>query len=79
MDVYHLQYDQIGRFFALWVTFLKPLASINLPKSPTFLGIFVKVSKSFIFLVKSFWETFIDIWRFLSGHTDHLYSMACHA
>ena len=29
----------------------------------------VAVSKSFIFLVKSFWATLIDIWRFLSGHT----------
>ena len=34
--------------------FLKPLATLNLPKSPTFLGIFVKVSKSIIFLVKQF-------------------------
>ena len=32
--------------------------------------IFVKVSKSIIFLVKSFWATFPDIWRFLSGHTE---------
>ena len=31
----------------------KPLATINLPKSLTFLAIFVKVSKSIIFLVKS--------------------------
>ena len=31
--------------------------------------IFVKVSKSFIFLVKSFWATFIDIWRLFTGHT----------
>ena len=34
--------------------FLKPLATINLPKSPPFLGNFCKVSKSFIFLVKPF-------------------------
>ena len=27
------------------------------------------MSKSFTFLVKSFWASFIDIWRFLSGHT----------
>ena len=32
----------------------------NLPHSQAF---FVKVSKSLIFLVKSFWTTFIDIWR----------------
>ena len=34
--------------------FLKPLLTINLPKSATFLGNFVKVSKSLFFLVKSF-------------------------
>ena len=46
--------------------FLMPLAKNNLPKSTTFLGNFVKVSKSIIFLVKSnhFWATFIDIWWF---------------
>ena len=38
--------------------FLKPLAAINLPKSPTFLGNFVKVSKSIIFQVKSFLGNF---------------------
>ena len=27
------------------------------------------VSKSIIFLVNHFWATFIDIWRFFSGHT----------
>ena len=60
-----------------WVTFIvtrlsdlldfglsKPLAIINLPKSPRLLGNFVKVSKSILFLVKSFWATFIDIWKF---------------
>ena len=41
--------------------FLKPLATINLPK------FFVKVSKSIIF-----WATFIDNWRFSSGHIAHL-------
>ena len=38
------------------------------PKS-TFLCSFIKVSKSLIFLVKSFWATFIDIWWFFTGHT----------
>ena len=33
------------------------------------LGNFCKSVKIFIFLVKSFWATFIDIWRFFSGHT----------
>ena len=38
--------------------FLKPLAIINLPKSPTFLGNFCKGVKSIIFLVKSFLGNF---------------------
>ena len=34
-------------------------------------AIFVKVSKSIIFLVKSFLSNFYrDIWRFFSGHTE---------
>ena len=45
----HNQCDQIGRFFALWATFLKPLATINSPKSLTFLGIFCKGVKIFHF------------------------------
>ena len=39
-------------------TSLKHLATINLPKSPTFLGNFVKVSKSIIFLLKLFLGNF---------------------
>ena len=48
---------------------LKPLAAINLPKSPTFLGIFVKVSKSIIFLVTSFFGNFYRHLAKFSGHT----------
>ena len=44
--------------------FSKPLATINLPKSPTFLGNFCKGVK-----IYHFWATFIDIWWFYSGHT----------
>ena len=40
--------------------FLKTLATINLPKSPTFKGIFCSLS---FFLVKSFLGNFKDIWR----------------
>ena len=51
--------------------FLKPLASINLHKSPTFLGIFCKGVKIYHFSSEIiFWATFIDIWRFFSSHTD---------
>ena len=62
-----MQCDQMGRFIGLWAIywtlgdFLKPSATINLPKSPTFLAIFVIF---YHFLVKSFWATFIDIWQF---------------
>ena len=38
--------------------FLKPLATINLAKSPTFLGNFCKGVKIYIFLVKSFLGNF---------------------
>ena len=44
---------------------LKLLATINLPNSLTFLGKFVKVSKSIIFSSEIiFAGTFTDIWRF---------------
>ena len=36
------QCDQIGRFFCTLGNFLKPLATINFPKSPIFLGNFCK-------------------------------------
>ena len=39
------QCDQIGRFFCTLGNFLKPLATINLPKYPTFLGNFCKEVK----------------------------------
>ena len=44
---------RLGDFCTLG-NFLKPVATIILPKLPTFEAIFVKVSKSFDFLVKSF-------------------------
>ena len=46
--------------------FYKPLATIILPKSATFLANFCKGVK-----IYHFWATFIDNWRFFSGHTDH--------
>ena len=50
--------------------FLKPLATINLPKSPKLLGNFCKGVK-IIFLVKSYLGNFIDVWRFFYGHNAH--------
>ena len=49
----------------------KPLATINLPKSLTFLGNFVKVSKSILFQVKSFLGNCYSHLAIFSGHTDH--------
>ena len=51
--------------------FGQQLTCPNLPHSS---AIFVKVSKSIIFLVNSFWATFIDIWQFflVTLSTTHL-------
>ena len=40
---------QITQFIGLWANFLKPCATINLPKSPTFFGIFCKGVKIYHF------------------------------
>ena len=49
--------------------FLKLLATINLPKSPTFVGNFCKGVKIYHLIVKSFWATNLEILWFFSGHT----------
>ena len=50
--------------------FTKPLATINLPKSPTFLGNFCEIVKIFKFFQWiHFWATFIDIGWLFTGHT----------
>ena len=49
--------DQIGRLIALWATFLSLWQQFFCPKCPHFSGMFVKVSKSLIFLGKYFWVT----------------------
>ena len=43
--------------------------AFNLSKSPTFLGIFVKLSEPIIFLVKSFLGNFYRHLAIFSGHT----------
>ena len=61
--------------------FLKPLATIILPKSNTFLGKFLKVSKSIIFLVKSFLGNFYRHLAIFYGHTEwdeHLFGHQDH-
>ena len=60
-----VQCDQIWRFFALWPTIQSWWQQLFYPNHAHCQAIFV------IFLVNSFWATFIDIWRFLSGHTAH--------
>ena len=51
--------------------FLKPLATINLSTSPTFLGNFCKGVKIFYFYSEIiFRQRLNDIWRFFTGHTD---------
>ena len=55
-------YWTLGNFQNLWQQLICP----NLSHSS---AIFVKVSKSIIFLVKSFWATFINIWQLFTGHT----------
>ena len=44
---------RLGNLLHFGIVFKDFVATINLPKSPTFLGKFVKASKSIIFLVKS--------------------------
>ena len=63
------QCDQIGRFFAIWASIQSWWHQLFYPNCPHWLAIFVKVSKSFIIQVKSFWATFINIWRFFTGRT----------
>ena len=53
--------------------FSKPIATISLPKSPTFFGNFCKGVKIIHFSSETiFGKNFIDIWRFLSGHTEYI-------
>ena len=50
--------DQIGRFIGLWETFQSLWQQLICPILPHSQAIFVKVSKTFIFLVKSFLGNF---------------------
>ena len=52
------QRDQIGRFIALWATFQSLWQQLFYPNCPHFWAIFMKLSKHFIFLVKSFLGNF---------------------
>ena len=52
------------------VNFLKPLATINLPKSPTFLGNFCKGVKNLSFSSEVILGNFYRHFAIFSGHTD---------
>ena len=52
------QCDQIGQFIALWATFQSQWQQYFFPNCPHFWANFVKVSKSFIFPVKSYLGNF---------------------
>ena len=51
--------------------FPKPLATINLPKSPTFSGIFWKGVKIYFFVEKLFLRNFYRHLAIFSSHTGH--------
>ena len=53
-----LHCDHIGRFIALWATFQSLWQQLFSPNCPHSEAIFVKVSKYFIILVKSFLDNF---------------------
>ena len=52
--------------------FLKPLATILLPNSLTFLGNFCKGVKINHFYSEIIFGQLLDIWQFFSGHTVHV-------
>ena len=63
---------RLGDFFCTLGNHSKHLATINLPKSPTFLGNFCKVVKIYHFSGKIIFGQLLDIWQFFSGHTDYI-------
>ena len=63
------QCDQAWRFLH-FDNFLKPWATINLPKSPTFLGNFCKGVKISHFSSKIIFCNFYRHLAIFSGHTD---------
>ena len=58
------QCDHIGQFIGFWGNFLKPLATINLPKSSSFFGNFCKGVKIYHFpskiILGQLYQTFGD-------------------
>ena len=67
------QCDRIGQFIGLWATFQSLWQQLICPNLLHSKAIFLKVSKSLFFRVKSFLGNFIDIWRLFTCHTDCCY------
>ena len=66
---------RLGDFFTLG-NFLKPLATINLLKSPTFLGNFCKAVKIYNFSIEIVLGNFYRHLAIFSGHTASIF--ICH-
>ena len=68
---------RLGDFLTL-SNFLRPSATINLPKSSTFLGNICKGVKIIHFSCEIILgQLCIDIWQFLSGHTTRVSLYGC--
>ena len=67
----HNQCDQIGRFIALWASFLSLCQQLFSPNCHIFMQ-FVNSDKIFYYSSEiHFWPLYIDIWRLFSGHIGH--------
>ena len=77
---HHLdQCDQIGRFNALWATFQSLWQQLFCPDRPHFWATFVKMLKSFMFLVESFLGNFYrHLATFYWSHWCRLALINCH-
>ena len=69
--VSHNQCDQIMKFIGLWATIQSLWQQLISPNLLHTQAIFIKVSKSLIFLVKSFWGNFYRHLAIFSGHSAH--------
>ena len=58
---------------------LKPLATLTLLKSCTFVGNFCEGAKIYHFSSEIIFGQLLEIWRFLSGHTAHYHKTKTHA
>ena len=70
MSLHPSQCDQIGRFIALWAAFKSLWQQIYCPNLTYSWAIIENVSKSLIFLVKSFLGNFYRNLAIFYGHTD---------